>query len=99
MSVYHDYSYIKVLLCDSFETVIETLNDITLEETDNKRFSMYLAQIQSNTFNGSFEDYKNQQKSLSKNKGMTENDKKEIEEKVKKIESKRMIKVNQLKGG
>jgi hypothetical protein len=99
MSVYHDYSYIKVLFYDSFETVIETLNNITLEETDNKRFSMYLAQIQSNTFNGSFEDYKNQQKSLSKNKSMTENDKKEIEEKVKKIESKRMIKVNQLKGG
>ena len=99
MSVYHDYSYIKVLLFDSFETVIETLNNITLAETDNKRFSMYLAQIQSNTFNGSFEDYKNQQKSISKNKGMTEHDKKEIEEKVKKIESKRMIKVNQLKGG
>lgn len=99
MKVYHDYNYVKVLFNDSFESVIETYNDIFKEEFDNKRFGMYLAQVQSNTFNGSFEDYKKQQMNLSRNKNMTEIDKKQIEEKVKKIESKKMIKVNQLKGG
>lgn len=99
MKVYHDYNYVKVLFNDSFELVIETYNDIFKEEFDNKRFGMYLAQVQSNTFNGSFEDYKKQQMNLSRNKNMTEIDKKQIEEKVKKIESKKMIKVNQLKGG
>lgn len=83
MTAYKDYSYIKIIFNDCFESGIEVYNNILSEELEEKRFNMYLSQIQSRTFFGSFEEYKNRQKAETKNKNMNENDKSKIEESIK----------------
>lgn len=81
MYVYHDWIYVNYILSlpydeglKKYALCIGRLNDIIKEKEDTRMWDLYLFDVQYNSFEGSFNDYKRNQELKQENKEMDKED-------------------------